>query len=632
LQSITSIGGGGGADISGKRDISDSYSRSETATLIAASGYSESEANALFQTVSASTDALDLKRDVSDSLSATEVGVLLDDKVDATTYQNTLAGLATTTDLNAAITTLDDEIVTRLTTKLDKGAAYSTSEVDTLLADAASSTNAALSTKRDEAQSYSRTQVDTLLSAQPISTVTGLQASLDAKASLTQLNQEISTLSDSVTTRMTGKRDKATSYSSTQVDQLFSDAADTSAAALSTKRDESQSYTITQTDALVSSVRAESYTATQVDALLDDKNDTITNNGSIDISAIGGLNAALGTFQSLVTSGDLSIAMTSGLQVALNTLSTDVAAIPTSQIRINDTWVNQNRFAVSNAVPQLDLGLGIWNWLVQPRFSDIQRDAARLRLARTGVPLTPSADCLCYLPMVSNVYDTGPANLHLVRVDTSATQGTYGVYQHIPPISMTQGYPLTHHVYLFPNRSVPSVQVSSSGIGWPADSASSFLIEWQVFVPADCSTGVNLSSDADANETPPEDIIFINLDSVTAELQVRWDDKIGGGNFNRIIVPNMVFANQVYSVAVQKSPGADVVRVYLNGELKVTETVGAPLTTIDLVRFQAFRTGTPIIREISVRTNAMLPEIPYGPGGVSYETGDPHLRFNSYML
>ena len=43
LQSITSLGGGG--DVSGKRDISDSYSRSETATLITAAGYSESEAN-----------------------------------------------------------------------------------------------------------------------------------------------------------------------------------------------------------------------------------------------------------------------------------------------------------------------------------------------------------------------------------------------------------------------------------------------------------------------------------------------------------------------------------------------------------------------------------------------------------
>jgi len=157
LQSITSIGGGG-VDVSGKRDVSDSYSRSETATLIAAAGYSESEANELFQTVSASAVALDLKRDVSNSLSTAEVGALLDDKVDDASYQSTLAGLATTADLNTAITTLDDEIVTRLTTKLDKGAAYSTSETDTLLADAASSTSAALSSKRDEAESYSRTQ------------------------------------------------------------------------------------------------------------------------------------------------------------------------------------------------------------------------------------------------------------------------------------------------------------------------------------------------------------------------------------------------------------------------------------------------------------------------------------------
>ena len=92
------------------------------------------------------------------------------------------------------------------------------------------------------------------------------------------------------------------------------------------------------------------------------------------------------------------------------------------------------------------------------------------------------------------------------------------------------------------------------------------------------------------------------------------------------------FANRVYSVAVQKSAGADVVRVYLNGELQIVETVGAPLATIDSVRFQAFRTGIPVIRECSARSNPVLPEIPFGPGGVNYDIGDPHLRWNSYML
>ena len=85
-------------------------------------------------------------------------------------------------------------------------------------------------------------------------------------------------------------------------------------------------------------------------------------------------------------------------------------------------------------------------------------------------------------------------------------------------------------------------------------------------------------------------------------------------------------------MAVQKSAGADVVRVYLNSELQIVETVGAPLATIDSVRFQAFRTGTPMLREFSARSNPVLPEIPFGPGGVNYDIGAHHLCWNSYML
>jgi len=168
------------------------------------------------------------------------------------------------------------------------------------------------------------------------------------------LNTEIETLGDSVTSRLSGKRDKEGSYSATEVDQLFSDASDSNAAALSTKRDESQSYTITQIDALVSGVQAESYTAVEIDALLDTKHPTIGNNGSLNIGVIGGLNAALGSFQPQITSRDLSVAMTSGLQVALNTLATDIAAVPPSQIRVNGNWVDQSQFSLSNGVPELE--------------------------------------------------------------------------------------------------------------------------------------------------------------------------------------------------------------------------------------------------------------------------------------
>jgi hypothetical protein len=90
--------------------------------------------------------------------------------------------------------------------------------------------------------------------------------------------------------------------------------------------------------------------------------------------------------------------------------------------------------------------------------------------------------------------------------------------------------------------------------------------------------------------------------------------------------------DQWYAVSVQKSASSDIVRVYLNGSLRITETVGDPLPTLDQLRFRTSGTGIPIIREISARTNTVLPEIPFGPGGVHFGIGDPQLRWNSYML
>jgi hypothetical protein len=80
----------GAASVDGKRDVADSYSRGETVALIAASGYTTAEADALFRTEAEAVAALLLKRDVSDSLSTGEVDVLLAAKVDTGTYEATL--------------------------------------------------------------------------------------------------------------------------------------------------------------------------------------------------------------------------------------------------------------------------------------------------------------------------------------------------------------------------------------------------------------------------------------------------------------------------------------------------------------------------------------------------------------
>ena len=70
----------------------------------------------------------------------------------------------------------------------------------------------------------------------------------------------------------------------------------------------------------------------------------------------------------------------------------------------------------------------------------------------------------------------------------------------------------------------------------------------------------------------------------------------------------------------------------MNGVLIITETVGAPLATLDAIRFTPHGSGVPILRELSARTNNLLPEIPFGPGGVQFDIGDSQLRWNSYML
>jgi len=83
------------------------------------------------------------------------------------------------------------------------------------------------------------------------------------------------------------------------------------------------------------------------------------------------------------------------------------------------------------------------------------------------------------MPMASGTSDLAPANLHLVQVDESASQGTFGVFEHRPPTGMTQGYPLSAaYGYIFPNRTVPTVNPSSRGIGWPSTTSDSWLVEW----------------------------------------------------------------------------------------------------------------------------------------------------------
>jgi hypothetical protein len=319
--------------------------------------------------------------------------------------------------------------------------------------------------------------------------------------------------------------------------------------------------------------------------------------------------------------------MTSGLQVALNTLSTDVAAIPTTQIRVGSNWVDQSQFSISNALPQLDIGLGIWNWLVRPLFSDIQRDANRLLHAKRGSwPLEVGSDCLCYFPLAGSKSDFGPSALNLVKT-TDNTQGTWGDYTHIWP-NAADGLALTEHTHLFPNRTVPDTQVSSKQIGW--DATQSWLLETQIWLPVGSNLQVVATADADVDISAP-DLFYILTLYDTGNMVFRWDNRLGeSGNST---VTNLIIPERWHLIAMQKNLDDDNLRIYVDGDLVLTVDVPYPLSNFDEIKF-GIGAGIPRIREFSVRSSSPLPTVPFSPGRVSYKAliGNTQQRFNSYML
>jgi len=589
----------------------------------------------LLTAADATASALSTKRDEAQSYTITQVDALIAGSRPISAVDGLQAELdakASLTQLSTEITTLGDSVTSRLTGKLDKSAAYTSTEVDQLLLTAADSTASALSTKRDEAQSYTITQVDNLIAgSRPISGVEGLQASLDTKASLTQLSTEITTLGDSVTTRLTGKRDKSGSYSSTQVDQLLSDAADSTNASLSTKRDESESYSSTQIDGLVSSVRAESYTSVEVDALLDTKHPTIGNNGSLDIAVIGGLNAVLSSFQPLITSGNLSIAMTSGLQIALNTLATDVAAIPTSQVILsNGTFVDQHRFGIDNGEVVLDLNLG-WLFRATPLWSQLRNDPIRVRHAKAGhLPMDPASDSYCYFPRISGDEDISPAALNWV-VPTSANQTSeYGNFKLAEITPAMLGF--YDGPRIFANTSTPSTQPSAKGIGWGSTSSDAWCIELQVkLLDSNSVFSMMWSPDPDRDLSGPDFLTKVQLHA-TGGFDYRWEDRQGASAFDS--VSGVVSVNTWHHVAIQKPSGGDRLYFYLDGILRFESDVTAnPPQTIDLL--WVYGTGNALWREFSVRASCPFPTIPFSPNSpVSFASllGLGQSRWNSYML
>ena len=95
---------------------------------------------------------------------------------------------------------------------------------------------------------------------------------------------------------------------------------------------------------------------------------------------------------------------------------------------------------------------------------------------------------------------------------------------------------------------------------------------------------------------------------------------------------NVVEVGRWRHVRLQKSQGANTVRVYLNGVLALTETPAYPLSILDALITS--RTGQPTFREFLVRNVCPYLTVPFSTGPVSFASAisDRQLRWNFLML
>jgi hypothetical protein len=445
---------------------------------------------------------------------------------------------------------------------------------------------ASLALKRDVSDSMSSTEIQALAALdRPISSITGLQGELDNRAG----------------------------QSATVV-------------ALSNKVDKEGSISLSESNAnLVNRVK----TAVPSNALFSDaifNAATDVPNGSLEIAQSGGLTAVLGTFKNAADSDTADAT----LRTSINALADVVEALPASQILVNGTFLDQSRFSIAHATPVLNLGLSIWEWVVQPRWSDLQRDPVRVRHAAAGhLPMDASPASYCYFPRISGDEDMGPSGLHWV-VPTSAGQTTeYGTYKLAEITPAMLGY--NNGYRLFANANVPLSQPSSKGIGWPSASSDEWCIEFQIkLLDSNSSATLMWTPDGDIDSETPDRLTRVNL--TPTSMLARTDDRAGGGESDTLEVD--VGTSRWQHVAVQKPSGGHSVYYYLNGVL--VSTLNYPSNapqTIDSLSF--YGEGGALWREFSVRASCPYPITPFTPSSpVSFASllGLGQVRFNSYML
>jgi len=431
---------GAGGVVSGKRDISDSFSQEEILDRLAsqaAGRYTKAEADALFETGSDVAAGLALKRDVATSYSREALDGFLDSKVAETTYQ---AGISLKQDKEGSYTSnevdglLDEKVATTtyqagLSQKQDKEGSYTSNEVDGLLNGKVA--NSRVLTDVPENATFTDT-VYSAPSSRPISYITGLQGELDSRAGQSATTVALSNKVDkegSISASESSANLLARVQTAVPSGALFTDTISPSSrpisyitglqgeldnragqsattVALSNKVDKEGSISASESSA---NLLARVQTAVPSGALFTDtvfNRNTDIPNGSLEIIQVAQLTAALSTFKSASDSDTADTV----LQNNINALEETVEAIPTSQLLVNGSFFNQARFSIANSIQQLNLGLGLWEWLVQPTWSDVQRDNARIRHAKMGhLPLDPASDCLVYLPFAGSTLDMGPS-------------------------------------------------------------------------------------------------------------------------------------------------------------------------------------------------------------------------------
>jgi hypothetical protein len=104
-----------------------------------------------------------------------------------------------------------------------------------------------------------------------------------------------------------------------------------------------------------------------------------------------------------------------------------------------------------------------------------------------------------------------------------------------------------------------------------------------MWLPPECRLNISLSADADADSSNPD-----NFNLMYASTASNWYGKLGftsddrNGHINHGLADDVIVENRWFHMAMQKDPSASTVRVYVDGILRITESVDYPLSNIDV--------------------------------------------------